>query len=130
MDYQSLRDKTAGALIAASGRPAILRQQGSSSYDPATGKNTIVTRDTVVQVIESALKRAIKGREGMNQFESEQVKHWDASLIMSAKETAAAGVEPVVGDQIVLDGQTFKIAWLEPVSPGGVAVIYKMAISK
>lgn len=130
MDYLSLRDQTAASLIASAGASATLRQDGQASYDPSTGKNTTVPVDTQVKVIESSLKRAIKGRDGMNQFDSEQVQHWDLSLIMSAKETAAAGVEPKVGDKILLGGETFKIAWVEPVKPAGIVVIYKLAVSR
>lgn len=130
--YTSLRDDTAGKLIAQFGRGAILRKPpAGQTYDPKTGKTSAgAPQDTNVKVIEVGLAAILRGREGKNQFLQEQAVMWDSGLILSAKETAAAGVEPVVGDFIVLNGKHCRIEWLEPVAPSGIPIIYKLAIAR
>lgn len=130
--YTSLRDETAAALITRFGRGAILRRPpAGQTYDPATGKTSRGTpRDTNVKVLEVGLAAMLKGREGKNQFQQEQTKLWDSGLIMSAKETAAASIEPEVGHYIVVGGKHCRIEWLEPVAPSGIPIIYKIAISR
>lgn len=127
--YTSLRDGTAANLIQKFGRAATLRQQ-SSTYDPATGSSTITETDTAVLVIETSLGSVLKGAGGSNKFTEEMVSQWDSGILMSAKETAAAGVEPQENDILVLDGSEARIMWVDPKRPSGFAIVYKMAISR
>lgn len=130
--YTSLRDETAANLIAQFGRGGILRQVPEPNYDPKTGKTSPgAPVDTNVKVIEVGLAALLKGRDGKNQFVQEDGSAmWDSGLIMSAKETSAAGVEPAVGNSIILGGRTCRIEWIEPVAPSGIPIIYKMAIAR
>lgn len=128
--YTTLRDGTAANLITQFGRTATLRKPTAPDYDPATGAATSTPGNTPVRVLEVGLSKILKGHEGTGQFEQEQVASWDTGVIMSAKETAAANVEPEVGDKLVLDGVECRIAWVLPIRPSGVAVIYKIAIAR
>lgn len=130
--YTSLRDDTAAKLIAQFGRGAILRRPpAGQTYDPTTGKTSAgVPQDTNVKVLEVGASGILKGADGQNQHLQEQAKKWDSGLIMSAKETAAANVEPEVGHYIVLSGKHCRIEWIKPVAPSGLPIIYKIAISR
>lgn len=128
--YTSLRDETAAKLITQFGRAAVLRKPTADDYNPATGAATSVPDDTPVRVLEIGLQGLLKGHEGSGLFEQDQVKLWDSAVIMSAKETAAAGIEPEVGDKLLMDGLACRIAWVLPIRPSGIAVIYKIAIAR
>lgn len=130
--YESLRDSTAGPLISQYGTSMTLVKPATQSYDPSTGANT-VTDDggTAVKGLIISLALMLKrGAGGKHQFSDEMVKQWDHGVVLSAKECAVAGVEPSVNDTLTINGRPTRIAWIEPIEPGGVPVIYRLAVAE
>lgn len=121
--YENLRDNVAGPLIIKFGRDATLRQQ-ASTYDPTTGVNSNVDTDTAVKILTLPMSRA------KDVFRSEMVESFDQFVIMSAAETALAGVEPGTDDIVVIGTEITRIIALTPVEPGGIGVIYKMGLAR
>ena len=123
--YTDLRDNVAGPLIAQFGSDATLRQE-AISYDPATGAGTATATNTAVKVLQVSLSAMLKGSGGKNVFSEEMSAKWDQGIIMQA----VAGGTPAVNDLLILGSVTARIAWIDPVQPGGVPVIYKMAVAR
>jgi hypothetical protein len=122
--YQRLRDSTAGPLISRFGREAILRKQ-IGSYSPQTGALTSASQETSVFVVQ--LPRGTKS--SMPEFSQELISLFDQVILISAKETAASAVEPKPSDEVVINGQAFRVVAVAPVAPSGVSVMYKAGIA-
>lgn len=122
-DYATLRDDKVAPLIERFGRDATLRQQ-ANTYDPTTGVATNVPTDTAVKILTLPMSRA------KDVFREELIEQFDQFVILGAKETNAAGVEPGTDDILLIDGNTSRIVGITPVAPSGVAVIYKMGIAR
>jgi hypothetical protein len=127
--YTALRDNTAGPLITQFGAAMTLTKQ-SETFNPNTGTATLVDVSTQCKGLEISLAAMLRGGAGKNQYDDELVQQWDSAIILSAKELAAAGVEPEPNDVLVVAGRKSTIKWVEPVRPAGVAVIYKCAIAR
>ena len=121
--YESLRDDTAANLIDKFGLSALLRQQ-VGTYNPATGAQTNVNTDTPVKILTLPMSKA------KDVFREDVIESFDQFVIMSAKETAAAGISPGTDDAIVIGTKVSRIVALTPVEPGGIAVIYKIGIAR
>lgn len=123
--YTGLRDDTAGPLIDQFGQSGTYRVHASESYDNATGKTTKgAPTDTAVKLLE------LKG-DGPRQAQewSEDVASMMRTVVLlSAKEFAAEGVTPEVDEALIYAGKENRILGIKAVAPGGVAVIYKMAV--
>lgn len=122
-DYASIRDDTAAPLIERFGQDATLRQQ-APTYDPTTGVQTNVNTDTPVKILTLPMSRA------KDQFRDEMVEMFDQFVILSAKETNTAGVEPGTDDLILIGSTVSRIVGITPVAPSGIAVIYKIGIAR
>lgn len=122
-DYASIRDNTAAPLIERFGRDATLRQQ-SVAYNPATGVGTPTNTDTAVKILTLPMSRA------KDQFREELIEQFDQFVIMSAKETNVAGIEPGTDDLILIGSEVARIVGVTPVAPSGTAVIYKIGIAR
>lgn len=121
--YDNLRDNVAGILIAKFGRDATLRQE-STTYDPTTGTSANVNTDTAVKILTLPMTKA------KDVFREELIEQFDQFVIMSAKETAVAAVEPGTDDILLIGSDVARIVALTPVEPEGTAVIYKIGIAR
>lgn len=125
--YTGLRDSTAADLVAQFGRSAVLRKH-SSNYNPASGGNTVTSSDTNVVLLTLPVRRG--GSTAAPEFSEDQIAKFEQLVLMSAKETAAAGVVPALGDSVIIDGTTNRIVAISALSPAGITVIYKMGVAR
>lgn len=119
--YSGLRDDTAGPLIAQFGQDATYRVYASESYNNVTGT---VTPGTPTDLPIKLLDLPIDDRD----FTEDIVAKSNAKLLVAAKEFAAAGREPAVGETVILNGGNYRILAFKTVAPAGTAVIYTMAV--
>lgn len=121
--YEKLRDNVAGPLITKFGRDAILRQQ-TNTYTAATGIATNSNTDTAVKIITLPMSKA------KDVFRDDLVESFDQFVIMSAEQTALAGVEPGTDDILVIGSEITRIVALTPLEPDGTRVIYKIGLAR
>lgn len=124
--YTDIRDGFASDLITKFGRVATLRKE-VITYVAATGVGTSAPSDTTVYGIQVTYLREQMAERGINRTLIEKVH---VGFIISAKETAAAGVVPDINDKFLIGSVTHQVLWMEAVEPGGVAVIYKLALAR
>jgi len=122
--YSNLRDGTAANLIQQFGREAVLRK-AADTYSPSLGRVVSVASSTPIRVVQ--LPRA--NGQPMPEFAPELVALFDQVILISAKETATAGVEPKPSDEIIIGGETLRVLGVAPIAPSGIAVIYKAGVA-
>jgi len=123
MFYENLRDNTAGSLITKFGRDATLRKQ-TNAYDPTTGLATNSNSDTAVKILTLPMSKA------RDTFSEELVATFDQFVIMSAQQTAAAGVALATNDIVLIGSEVTRVVAFTPVEPAGIAVIYKIGLAR
>lgn len=125
--YSRLRDDTAGALIAKFGRTGTLRQS-TDTYDPSTGTNTESFTDTTIKAV--ILPSSSPNSSSTQGYSDDSIAKSDLNLLLSAAETYAASVIPVIGNVILLNSQRLRIVDITSVSTGGTDVMYKVGVSR
>jgi len=107
---------TAKRLIAAYGQPVVLTHVASTVYDPATGSATQTTIDETVMVVEKS--NSEKDADNSAILNSAKV------LIMSPDVVSP----PAVDDRITMEGKSYKVVNVNPVSPGGLVINYELEL--
>lgn len=110
--------------IKAKGQPMALGKVSGGTYNPAAGS---VTGGSVTTHSFFALDRAMTERE--------DAAFRTATLVVDHRRTLVAEastltVEPAPGDTVTFGGNEWLVRGVSPVSPGGVAVLYKIGVTR
>lgn len=111
-DYADLRDNTAAPLLAEFGQAAVLRRPTVGSgpaRNPGVGAPTDYDCTLVVDTYRNF------ERDGT------RIKAGDKKVLLS---TEGLTVAPLTSDQLVIAGEVHSIVNVEPLSPGGVVVMW------
>ena len=114
-DFYGELASTAARLLTQFGKPATLRVESGSSFDPATQINTPAYTDTAVSLLVSNYTGRISETGTLVQTD-------DKRLIVSVNGAA----EPGIGS-LVVDGSTVYIVQaVRPLNPAGTALLYEL----
>ena len=123
--YQDIRDNTASPLLKEFGESAVYRVFEDAVYDNATGKTTNgQATDLSITVVEINGQGPLAAQE----WSDDVAERLQKVVIASATEFANKGVAPEVEKSIVYGGKEYKILAVKATQPGGVPLIYRMAL--
>lgn len=114
-DYSGLK-ATASRLIDRFGQDATLSKQGADTgqpWDPEPGAS-----------VTSAIVLCDIGYSLVNRNET-IIQKGDRRVLISA-----AGSEPVVGDEVIVESQTYGVIESMPLTPGGTVLLYEVMLRK
>lgn len=117
---------TTQRLIGQFGRTVTLRRV-SRTYDPITGSETETVEE---QAVTCVILPASKGT-----VEAFDIKFERGTLIESnlrAVKLPAKGLQwpPAPGQEMLLDGETWRVIGVTPSSPGGVDLVYSLSVQR
>lgn len=115
--YQQMRDMAA-SLILQFGKTGVVVNRYSRISIPATGEVQMVLQQT-------ATCSAVRNTSKKSMYQSSSSAKYDREYLVPASSLAW---EPAVLDEMVVDGSTWVIRELEPISPGGTDVIYDIFV--
>lgn len=126
--YTGLRDTTAGPLIEKYGMALTLVRVTPGTYDPATGGVSGATTTTFAGF-------GVVDEFKVNEIISAQIRSTDKKLLLSAK---GLNTVPQIGDQFTLSDGTYYIPEgsgsgynpIQPLAPGGIAVMYTIQLRR
>lgn len=108
---------TALSLLAEFGTPIVLQRDSGETFDPVTDVVTPgSTANLTVSGVFSKTTQSVKDSFGGN------VQSGDRVLIIDATQT------PQTSDRVVVGGYPWKIVEIQPVSPAGIALIYRVLV--
>lgn len=115
MDYAA---EAAGILpdFIENGQPVTIRRTTKGTFDPSTGKNTPgATTNFTGYAISSGYHASL--------VDGTRIKQGDQQFTVAA---SGLGCEPTTSDTLVDARQSWTIVSIQPVAPGGVALLYKI----
>lgn len=121
--YENLRDNVADTKIEQFGQAGVYLHRTSESYDNVSGtRGSPGTQEVPIKLLDLPLRD--------REFSEEVTARANAFFMISAKAFAENNVTPTVGSEIVRGNLYHKILAINTIGPGGVAVIYKMALTE
>lgn len=111
-------------MLAEKGQPVTLSRATAGTRDPDTG---VITPDqpSVQTVLGVALEYSTFLRQGSRNEPGSLILSGDKQLLLAPKTTTGAPlVRPAANDQAVVDGVTFTITAVAPLSPAGTPVLF------
>lgn len=119
LNYAALRDGPVLSALNLLGASVTLRKRVQGSYDPETQSAPITTTDY-------ATKGVIYDGRAMVREGDNMVSKADRRMVLSA---SGLSVEPVLGDEIVFDGETFAVAEVrQKIGPAGTVIAWELAL--
>lgn len=122
--YENLRDNTAGKLIEKFGTTATLRKK-TFIYDVATGVNTPTTADYSINIVKIDQQNKFLVDTLGATFSGKDLKGDFFEIIVSR---VGLVVEILLEDTIIIDTVEHNILKINDLAPGGVGVIYNIAL--
>jgi len=120
MSFYGSLQVTAEKLLIDKGQRVVVRQVTATGYNPATGSSgSTVTNHTNIPAAVLAFKNM--------EIDGSKILKGDRKVIISG---ASLPYVPKVDDLVSIGGVDHKVMSCEPVSPGGVDVIYKVQVRK
>lgn len=114
-DFYADLATTAARLLKQFGKPATLRVESGSSFDPATQINTPLYADTPVSLL-------VGNYAGRMTEDGTLVQTDDKKLIVSVKGAA----EPGIGSLVVDGAVTYTVQSVKALNPAGTALLYTL----
>lgn len=105
---------TAARLIAQFGQSIVFTKITRGAYDPAAGYATHTDNDYTVDI---ALFKQPKGELNETEIQAKRVK----ALMSSA-------TAPEIGDTATINGENFRIARVDPLSPASTVIYYDLRL--
>lgn len=125
--------ETALSLLTSFGQPIILRRL-SETFDPASGMlvETGSVDGTVMGVITSMPQSwQGGGSSGISIGETNQFSDRGIPLAIGERMVIIDGtIAPLMTDVVVIRGDEWRIVGIETVNPGGLAIVYKLAVKR
>lgn len=121
-DYVAER-ASAHADLKADGATVVLSTTGAGTQDGATGK---VTPGTTVVVNTYGLLKNYRS----NEVDGTLVQKGDLQVLSSAEDLARLGLTPAAGWICAVMGTTYRVMDVQPIAPGGVAVLWRLQLRK
>jgi len=121
--YIDKRDVTVHNQFVKRGFVMTLVSEAGESFDPDTGIKTVgtVTNTSVTGITRFFSQDEI---DNINVFSN------DLQALISAKETAAAGITPDTTMRLIAKGVTYNVVRVTPTQPGGIDVLYRLQIRR
>lgn len=121
--YSDLRDDVVAPLVRKYGRTAVYRTY-TSVYAPTTGINALTVVNTDVVLLSLPIERP----RLRNLFREELIEKASWTLLISAKELNDASITPTANDAVEFYSVVYKVTGVNQVTPGGVALLYKVLV--
>jgi hypothetical protein len=117
MDYNPIAWSTTQT-IRASGARITLMEPGDASYDPATSTNSADPGKYE--------GHAVRSEYSTREIDGTNIKSGDAKFLLAVHDINDKPMpRPVEGDTLTFGGETLRVVKSTPVSPAGVAVMWK-----
>ena len=116
--YTDLRS-AAEIMVTEYGQAVTLKRIAAGAYDPSTG--------TAAQTVTSYPGRAIMGNYSNRDIDGTLIMRGDRLATLACD---TLGVVPSKDDVLTVDGVDWTVQSVEPVDPGGVALIYRLQVRK
>lgn len=117
MSFYDNMATTALKLLTSKGQTVTFSREVSSGFDPALGIDTTSTTTFTGKAAHLNYKNS--------EIDGTQVIKGDSRLILEATATV-----PLVSDTVTVDSIVWRVMDVEPVSPAGTVVIYKIQVRK
>lgn len=115
--YEGLRDNTATKLITKFGRSHTFTRITKGAYDPVTGTSA-KTESTFT---------AYAVKEQFSAYERNNTSIGITDIKFMA-EAVSEGFE--VGDRVTIEGEEYKVSFVDPIKPASVVVAYNLRVVK
>lgn len=122
MDYESVARNTTQT-IRENGARLTLTRAGESSYDPATSTN-------IAEPVKHE-GHAVRTDYATREIDGTSVLSGDVRFLLAVHDINDRPMpQPVAGNLLTFAGETWRVVISRPVSPGGVAVLWKTQARK
>lgn len=120
--------ETALSLLTSFGQPIILRRL-SETFDPASGM--LVETGSVDGTVMGVITSMPQSWQGGGSSETSQFSDRGIPLAIGERMVIIDGtIAPLMTDVVVIRGDEWRIVGIETVNPGGLAIVYKLAVKR
>lgn len=117
MEFYAKMQATANRLLKGKGQSITLTRQTAGDYNTATGTAAVTT--TTQAAYGAMFEYGDKNIDGV------LIQEGDKQLLLSALNSAGTAlVAPALNDTVLIDGVTYTITRIKPLSPAGTTVLF------